>query len=160
MSKYNEIKAKYHFGNTSRTRLATCHRDIITICNEVIRVYDFSVLEGLRPLYKQQEYFQTGRSKLDGVTRKSKHQDDGTGKSRAVDIVPYKRGHNAFSGRAKDNRRFYFLAGLIKMATAKLIAEGKITHDIRFGGDWDSDDIYSDQNFDDLPHFELVSIKG
>jgi peptidoglycan L-alanyl-D-glutamate endopeptidase CwlK len=40
-----------------------------------------------------------------------------------------------------------------------LLVEGKISHAIRWGGDWDSDDIFDDQNFDDLPHFELVKIK-
>ena len=151
-----EIEMGYKFGKRSRSRLDTCHPDMIAICEEVIKVYDFSVLGGLRPLEKQQEYFETGRSKLDGVNKKSKHQDDGSGKSRAIDIMPYKKGTNAFSGKEKDNRRFYYLAGLMKMAAEKLKSEGKISHSLRWGGDWDSDDTYTDQNFDDLPHFELV----
>ena len=149
----------YRFGNRSRSRLDTCHPDIITICEEVIKVYDFSVLEGLRTLEKQQEYFETGRSKLDGVRKKSKHQDDGSGKSRAIDIMPYKAGSNAFSGKEKDLRRFYYLAGLMKMTAAKLLEEGKISHSLRWGGDWDSDDVYTDNSFDDLPHFELITTK-
>jgi len=44
-------------------------------------------------------------------------------------------------------------------ATAeRLYNEGKITHKLRWGGDWDSDKVFDDQNFDDLPHFELVSV--
>lgn len=146
----------YRFSKVSRDRLNTCHKDIISICEEVIKVYDFSVIEGIRTTEMQQEHFRNGRSEMDGVKKKSKHQDDGTGKSRAIDIMPVKKGENAFSGKEKDNRRFYYLAGLMKMAAIRLKAEGKITHDLRWGGDWDSDDIYTDQNFDDLPHFELV----
>ena len=146
----------YKFGKRSRSRLDTCHPDMIIIMEEVIKLYDFSVLEGLRPLEKQQEYFETGRSKLDGVNKKSKHQDDGSGKSRAIDIMPYKKGTNAFSGQEKDQRRFYYLAGIVKATAARLKEEGKISHSIRWGGDWDGDDVYTDQNFDDLPHFELV----
>ncbi len=146
----------YSFSKVSRAKLDTCHPDLVLICEEVIKVYDFSVLEGIRTTEMQQEYFRNGRSELDGVKKKSKHQDDGSGKSRAVDIMPVKAGENAFSGKEKDNRRFYYLAGLMKMTAIRLKAEGKITHDLRWGGDWDSDDIYSDQNFDDLPHFELV----
>lgn len=146
----------YTFGKTSRERLDTCHKDIVTIMEEVIKYYDFSILEGIRTTEKQQEYFNTGRSQLDGINKKSNHQDDGSGKSRAIDIMPFKKGENAFSGKVKDNMRFYYLAGLVKMASIKLKEEGKITHNIRWGGDWDSDDVYTDQNFDDFPHFELV----
>ena len=146
----------YRFSRRSRARLNTCHPDLVAICEEVIKVYDFSVLEGLRTLEKQREYYETGRSKLDGIKKKSKHQDDGSGKSKAIDIMPYKKGTNAFSGKEKDVRRFYYLAGLMKMAAEKLLEEGKISHRLRWGGDWDDDDIYNDQNFDDLPHFELI----
>jgi peptidoglycan LD-endopeptidase CwlK len=146
----------YSIGSRSRSRLDTCHQDIITICEEVIKYYDFSVLEGLRTLEKQQEYFSTGRSKLDGVNKKSKHQDDGSGKSKAIDIIPYKKGENPFSGKEKDSRRFYYLAGIMKSTAIKLKEEGKISYTLRWGGDWDGDDVYTDQNFDDLPHFELV----
>ena len=153
-----EIKAMYRFGNRSRARLDTCHPDMIKIMEEVIKIYDISVLEGLRTAEKQLEYFETGRSKLDGVKKLSKHQDHGDGLSYAVDIMPYKKGSNAFSGAQKDLRRFYYLAGLVKMAARQLLEEGKISHTVRWGGDWDSDDIYTDQNFDDLPHFELRAI--
>jgi len=153
-----EIEPMYNFGNRSRARLNTCHPDMIKIMEEVIKVYDISVLEGLRTAEKQMEYFETGRSTLDGVKKLSKHQDHGDGLSYAVDIMPYKKGSNAFSGKQKDLRRFYYLAGLVKMATAHLLAEGKISHTVRWGGDWNSNDLFDDQNFDDLPHFELKKV--
>lgn len=150
----------YSFGKKSRERLNTCHPDIIAICEEVIKYYDFSVIEGIRTLEKQQEYFNANPPKttLDGINKKSKHQDDGSGVSRAIDVMPYKKGTNAFSGDPKDTARFYFLAGYMLCTSHRLYMEGKIEHVLRWGGDWDSDHVYTDQNFDDLPHFELVKI--
>jgi peptidoglycan L-alanyl-D-glutamate endopeptidase CwlK len=145
------------FGRLSKSRLNTCHKDLQLICNEVIKIYDFSVLEGLRSLEQQREYYETGRSKLDGINKKSKHQDDGSGLSRAVDIMPYAKGTNAFSGSRDDIYRFYFLAGVMYSTAQKLRSDGLITHSIRWGGDWKMDMIYrTKREFTDLPHFELI----
>jgi peptidoglycan L-alanyl-D-glutamate endopeptidase CwlK len=138
------------FGNRSLERLSTCHRDLQAICNEVIKHYDFSVLEGNRTLEKQQQYYSEGKSKLDGIKRKSKHQSM---PSNAVDIAPYPID---FSNNGKAKARFYMLAGYMFMASEELYKKGKITHKLRWGGDWDSDKDLSDQTFDDLPHFELI----
>jgi len=151
----------YNFGKRSRSRLETCHPDLIKVMEEAIKVFDFSVLEGLRTLEKQQEYYETGRSQLDGIHKKSKHQGiefNGKLVSMAIDIMPYKKGTNAFSGKQKDKDRFYYLAGVVKASASKLLEEGKISYKVRWGGDWDSDDIFADQNFDDLPHFEILPI--
>jgi len=150
----------YHFGKTSTKRLLTCHEDIQTILKEVIKIYDVSVLEGLRSTERQQHLFKQGKSKLDGINILSKHQGKldkkGNKVSFAVDIIPYKKGHNAFSGKIKDGDRFYFMMGIVRGISERLFNEGKITHKVRFGLDWDSDDILDDQNFDDLPHMELI----
>jgi len=143
----------YNFGDKSKARLETCHPDIQLICKEVIKIYDFSVLEGHRTQETQARYFAEGKSTLDGVNKKSKHQSS---PSMAADIMPYKKGSNAFSGHEKDDRRFYMLMGMVKAVAARLKEEGLITHDVRFGLDWDGDDTFRDQTFDDLPHFELV----
>ena len=148
----------YSFGKRSKERLDSCHKDMILIMSEVIKVFDFSVLEGLRTAEKQKEYFETGRSKLDGVNKLSKHQDHGDGLSYAVDIMPYKKGSNAFSGQKKDIARFYYLAGIVKSVGYRLLEEGKISHKVRWGGDWNNNDLFDDQNFDDLPHFELKAV--
>jgi peptidoglycan L-alanyl-D-glutamate endopeptidase CwlK len=142
----------YKFGEKSQTRLLTLHPDLQKILSEAIKIYDFSIIEGHRTLEMQQSYYDRGFSKLDGVERKSKHQSY---PSMAVDIMPYKKGTNAFSGQEKDNRRFYFLMGIIKSVTERLYQEKEITHKVRFGIDWDMDDIYNDQSFDDMPHIEL-----
>ncbi len=155
----------YNFGKSSLSRLETCHPDIQLILHELIKIYDVSVLEGKRSEARQMELFKEGKSHLDGVNKKSKHQpedaydNDGIllGKlSYAVDIMPWKAGTNAFSGAKLDDARFYFMMGLVRVISIKLLEQGLISHKVRFGLDWDSDDVYSDSNFHDLPHFELI----
>ena len=150
----------YKFSKTSQKKLETCHTDIQKILNELIKFYDFSVIYGIRTTEEQQRLFNEGKSKLDGITKKSKHQgkidEYGNIVSYAVDIMPYKKGYNAFSGDMYDNLRFYFMMGCVKGIAENLYEKGIITHKVRFGLDWDGDNIYSDQTFHDLPHFELI----
>lgn len=128
------------FGKTSQSRLKTCHPDLQLLMLEVIKLYDFSVLEGERTLEQQQKYFKEGKSKLDGINKKSKHQNS---PSLAIDIAPYPIDWN-------DKNRFYYLAGLVMAKASDLGIK------IRWGSDWDMDSDFKDQNFYDLPHFELV----
>lgn len=140
----------YSFGKVSKERLDTTHKDLQIICSEVIKHIDFSVLEGTRTLEQQQEYFKDGKSKLDGINQKSKHQSL---PSLAVDVAPYPID---FKNEHKAKARFYLLAGYFFMASEKLFEDGKIKHKLRWGGDWDGDKDLKDQSFDDLPHFELI----
>ncbi len=154
-----EIEAMYNFGNRSRSRLDTCHPDLVKVLEVVIKVYDFSIIEGLRTAETQAQYFKDGKSQLDGVKRKSKHQDDGSGLSRAADILPYYKGFNPFTSE-NGPKSFYYLAGLVQMAAQTLYDNGEIEHLIRWGGNWDSDmDFFGDSSFFDLPHVELIKPK-
>lgn len=141
----------YKFGKKSREKLDTCHEDLQKICEEVIKYIDFSVLEGERTLEQQQIYFKEGKSKLDGVNKKSKHQSS---PSMAIDIAPYPIIWNGNKARA----RFYMLAGYMFAVAGRLYDNNEIKHKLRWGGDWDSDKDFEDQSFDDLPHFELKKI--
>jgi len=127
------------FGKTSADRLATCHPDLQKLFNEVVKNYDCSVLQGIRPKEEQDEYFRTGRSKVQYPN--SKHNSD---PSMAADVAPYPIDWN-------NTNRFYHFAGYV-IATAD-----QLGIKLRWGGDWDSDKDFSDQNFNDLPHFEIRS---
>ena len=85
-------------------------------------------------------------------------QEDGY--SHATDSAPHpiKWGKGDTKEDAKERARFYHFSGLMFAACAELLSEGKITHTLRWGGDWDSDKDFNDQSFDDLPHFELKRI--
>jgi len=153
------------FSKNSKSKLDTCHPDIQKIMKTVINSYDCTVLEGIRTIERQTELFSTGRSK----TMNSKHLSH-DGVSLAVDVVPYpiswgadeqKRLMRAITARNKHEiskellasklvyARFYHFAGYVTRVADELDI------DIRWGGDWDSDNVFTDQTFFDLPHFEL-----
>ncbi len=134
------------FGQASMGHLITCDEQLQVLCKVAIQVIDFSVIEGARTLEKQQEYFMQGKSKLDGLGRhKSKHQSI---PSRAVDLMPYPGVINGVSVW-DEPRRFHILAGVMLSCAQQLDIA------ITWGGDWDGDFVFSDQSFNDLPHFEL-----
>lgn len=144
----------YKFSNTSLNRLRQAHPDLIKIMNMGINLtnLDFGIAETQRSIEMQQKYFHQGKSKIDGVTRKSKHNYN---PSMAVDIYAY------FNGKAQwDNETMSYLAGMFHACAQILLENGEITHQIRWGGNWDQDGvILLDQSFDDRPHFELVKAK-
>lgn len=131
------------FANKSKAELRTCHPDLQKLFNEVIKHYDCTILEGKRSCERQYELFRQGKSKLDGINKKSKHQvTDEEPLSKAVDVVPYPIDWN-------DKIRFYHFVGYVK-ATAD-----QMNIKIRSGADWNNNNNLKDQTFFDLPHFEL-----
>ena len=132
------------FGQSSRDHLATTHKDLQAIFNEVIKVYDCSVYCGHRGKEAQDEAFVANLSKTPWPT--SRHN---TTPSMAADVAPWPIDW-------KDTERFYFFAGYVLATADQLLAEGIINHKVRWGGDWDSDKDIRDQRFNDLPHFELI----
>ena len=54
-----------------------------------MKVSDCTILEGLRSTDRQQELYRQGKSKLDGLSKRSKHQPSPVhGMSMAVDVAP------------------------------------------------------------------------
>lgn len=129
------------FSKTSVERLETCCNEIQTVCHQLIKVFDFTVAEGYRNEERQNYYYKTGASKL--RYPKSKHNGS---PSLAVDIAPWPLDWNSEHGL----RRFDVMAGyFLGIAAANELK-------FRWGGDWDGDNTYSDQDFHDRPHFEFV----
>ena len=123
------------FSKRSAFNLLTCHKDLQTLFNEVIKTYDCTVTCGFRNRADQEKAFAEGNTKL--RFPRSKHN---TSPSRAVDVVPYPIDWNNIA-------RFKEMAAIVKAVAKKLKAEGKITHDITWGGDW--------KTFKDYPHWEI-----
>lgn len=136
---------RYVFGRSSKEKLQTCHPQLQQVMNHAIEIspIDFSIIEGSRTVERQKRLYAIGASKLDGVTKISKHQYS---PSCAVDAVPYPIDW-------QDTARFYLLAGVILSTAARLRIR------LRWGGDWNSNGQFNDQAFHDLPHFELVNIE-
>ncbi len=126
------------FGQRSRNNLETCHEDLQKLFNEVIKHFDCSVICGHRGQEEQDRAFHDGRSKL--KFPESKHNKT---PSLAADVVPYPIDWN-------DTRRFYMFVGTVRGIAAMMNIP------VRCGADWDGDMEIKDQNFHDLPHFELL----
>lgn len=144
------------FGRKSLDNLSTAHRDLQLIFSEAIKVtkIDFGITEGHRSLERQKILFDQGKSKIDGISKKSKHNYN---PSLAVDIYIYHPDIETRRQLAYDKSHLAYIAGLIDAISEQLYKDKKIEHKIRWGGNWDSDLIIDfDQSFDDFPHFELI----
>ena len=123
----------YKFGKRSRDRLRGVDVRIINILNELIKIMDVTVIEGLRSADRQKELLAKGATKV----KYSKHMD-----GKAVDIAPYPIDW-------KDRDRFHYMGGMIRGIAKQLNVP------IRWGGDWYSDGEVKDNGFDDLVHIEI-----
>ena len=143
---------KFKLGRTSLSRLDSCHEDLQKIVLTAIELspIDFGVAEGHRTVERQKELFDEGKSKIDGITKKGKHNSY---PSHAFDFYAYVNGKATW-----EPQHLCVIAGIIMATATMLYIQGDIEHRLRWGGNWDGDgEIISDQNFIDLPHFELLT---
>lgn len=126
------------FSKRSRDKLETCDIQLQLIFNEVIQHWDCTILEGTRTKETQDEYFRTGRSKVQYPN--SKHNSN---PSLAVDVAPYPIDWN-------DLERFRAFGGFVLGVAAMMDVK------LRWGGDFNMNRDFKDQSFVDMPHFELI----
>lgn len=127
-----------NFGKNSLKQLRTCHPLLILLMNNVIKVQDCSIIKGHRNKADQNKAFRQGNSKLQWPD--GNHNEF---PSLALDAQPYPY--------EPDNLDLMWHFGGIVMATAKHLGIP-----IRWGRDWNSNQIYDDQVFNDFYHFELI----
>lgn len=142
----------FSFSDRSLEELNTCHEDLILIAKESISIsdIDFGISEGNRSTERQAELYRKGLSKIDGVNVLGKHNYY---PSKAFDVFVYVPNKPKLS---YDYNHLCYVGGVITSTANRLYKEGKITHLVRWGANWDKDqEIISDQTFQDLPHFEL-----
>jgi peptidoglycan L-alanyl-D-glutamate endopeptidase CwlK len=132
------------FSQSSFSKLSTCHPDLQALFYEVIKSFDCTILEGYRNQEDQEKAFANGNTQLHWPHGKHNHQP-----SMAVDVAPYPIDFD-------NAKRMYWFAGYVMGIAQKLKDEGKMTHAVRFGGDWDRDYHIDDEHFRDLVHFELI----
>lgn len=125
------------FSGPSKKRLSTCDKKLQTLFNEVVKHFDCSVLCGHRGEEEQNKAYKAGNSQ-----KQFPHGKHNKLPSNAVDVAPYPIDWD-------DRERFQYFAGFV-LGTAK-----QLGINIRYGGDWDSDNDLKDNNFDDLVHFEI-----
>lgn len=135
-----------HFSAESLHHLESCHRDLRKIFEHVIRTFDCKVICGHRPQQAQDALYMEGKTQV-----KWPDSNHNTKPSMAADVVPYPIDWD-------DRDRFHLFGGYVLATAENLRRRGVITHRVRWGGDWDQDTQVKDNNFDDLPHFELVPL--
>ena len=121
------------FGKRSKERLRGVDARLVNVLNELVKIMDVTIIEGLRSEQRQEKLLKEGSTK----TKFSKHI---TGK--AVDLAPYPIDWN-------DRDRFHYMGGMIRGIAKQLNVP------VRWGGDWDSDGETKDNRFDDLVHVEI-----
>ena len=125
------------FSKKSLSKLETCDKRLQDLFLRVVKKFDCTILEGHRSKDRQNKLFDEGKSKL--KYPKGKHNSL---PSKAVDVAPYPIDWN-------DRERFTYFAGYVLGIAYQMGLK------IRWGGDWDMDTKVKDNNFDDLPHFEI-----
>jgi peptidoglycan LD-endopeptidase CwlK len=132
------------FSATSAGRLATCHPALVRLFGEAVKHFDCAILEGRRDKARQDQLFAEGKSRLKWP--QGKHCAEPPAFSHAVDVAPYVMGRASY-----DQRHCLYFAGFVMGLANQMGIK------IRWGGDWDSDnECVTDQDFQDLVHFELV----
>ena len=126
------------FGESSRNNLNGADPKLQKLFNEIVKTYDCKVICGFRGKDEQQKAYKERRSKV-----QFPHSKHNRLPAQAVDVAPYPIDW-------KDLNRFYHFGGYVKAKAEEMGIN------IRWGGDWDGDLDIKDQNFDDLPHFELL----
>lgn len=139
----------HKFSAVSQMRLDTAHIDLQLIFKRVLPHFDHSILCGHRSKPDQEACHRAGNSQLQWP--ESKHNSS---PSRAIDAAPWDQYIRNIDW--KDKKRMYYLAGHVRMMAIELLEQGKITHKLRYGGDWDGDTHVLDEKFRDLVHWELI----
>ena len=122
-----------HFGKKSKERLKGVDNKLIKVLNELIKIMDVTIIEGVRSSERQEKLLKQGATKV----KYSKHME-----GKAVDLAPYPIDWD-------DLERFYYMGGMIRGIAKQLNVN------VRWGGDWDSDGDVKDNGFDDLVHIEI-----
>ena len=121
------------FGKRSKERLRGVDTRLVNVLNELIKIMDVTIIEGLRSKQRQEILLKEGKTK----TKFSKHIE-----GKAVDLAPYPIDW-------EDRDRFHYMGGMIRGIAKQLNVP------VRWGGDWDGDGETKDNKFDDLVHVEI-----
>ena len=88
----------YKFGKRSKQRLKGVDAKLVNVLNELVKIMDVTIIEGLRTKERQEELVKQGASK----TKFSKHIE-----GKAVDVAPYPIDW-------EDRDRFHYMGGMIR----------------------------------------------
>jgi len=134
----------------SQANIDLAHKDLQNILNayKTFATVDISIVETARSFEIQKKYLKDGKTK----TLNSKHL---LTPAEAFDIRVFVKGKPNLS---YDTTYLSHVAGVLLGIAEILYLSGVNTHRLCWGGNWDMDgEIITDQNFQDLCHFELAT---
>ncbi len=117
-----------NFSKRSKDNLSTCTQDLQDLFNEIIKIFDCSILCGFRNEEDQNKAFENGKSHL-----RWPNSNHNKLPSDAVDVVPYPIDWD-------DLERFYRFAAFVFEKAIKMGIK------VRWGGNWFNVDF---------PHWEI-----
>ncbi len=139
--------AKYKYGKNSELKLSTVHPYIRHIFRKALALglIDITIAHGHRGKKLQNELFYADPQLSKTPWPASKHNRK---PSEGIDAYPYINGAVSYNVQ-----HCVYLAGIV-MALDKLDSDR-----LRWGGNWDMDsEIMTDQEFQDLGHFEIIEV--
>lgn len=144
------MTVQHIFGLASLAQLATVEIPLRTVAKRALELspVDFSVHEGVRTLARQRQLYAQGRTAPGPIvtwTMNSNHFAGPDGLGRAIDVVGWPVLYPPNS---------YFMA----IAHAFMAASKELNIPIRWGGDWDMDNIPMEKGETDIGHFELRKV--
>lgn len=165
---------KYIFGTASKARLIGLHPDLVKVLERAISIsdIDFTIIEGVRSDEQCYINFGKGRTavqcKAAGCPVKyanpkaakvtwvknplsSNHRKKADGYGYAVDLYPYPVSL-VLNAKPKTYEPLFD-----KIAKAMFAAAKELGISIRWGADWDMDNLPRERGETDNPHFELRS---
>ena len=125
----------FKFSKRSLNNLKGVHPLMVKLMKTAITnaPIDFVITEGVRTVERQKELFKQGKSKCDGIIKKSNHQIKANGYGYAVDLYP-------LPIQYKNIEPYKLLSEHIKKVAKQL------NINITWGGEW---------KMRDYPHYEL-----
>ncbi len=129
-----------NLSNRSKEQLASCDIRLQKVVNLTLDFMDLVVIDGHREKKEQDEYFKSGKSRLEWP--KSKHN---VMPSLAIDMAPVRNLIIPW----EEVTLFYYFAGAV-ISCAKQIGVK-----LRWGGDWKGLHDFKKNEFNDLTHFEI-----
>jgi len=148
------IIMSFKLGKRSKDNYNTLHPDLQKIIDMALKVsqVDFTIIEGERTVERQQKLFNEGKSKIDGINKKGKHNYSPSLAFDFIAAVPNRK------DLAFDKNHLMYLVGVFTACGKHLLNECEITHRTRSGANWDMDGtLVYDQRFLDMPHIEIIT---